>query len=393
MDIPAGISVPGRVMRRGRREEANPAERRAARLRQIFVWVRPLQEMAAWKRYFLAMEVVSIAFAICYLFSEVFPYPFLLFFPAVLLVTFTLDRRTGYFSAVLSAILVWYFFVPVPVTMLDKHPSAIISVALFLLISCLSSRFIEAVRVTVYELIESLGALRDSYARMDDFVHIVSHDLKEPIRAINNFASFFLEDYGPKVGGDGREMLQVLKGQASRLDDLVSELLKYAVIGRRDRFEKINSRDLVADVLKSMELRLREENVTVTLEEQLPDIVCNRVYVGEVFRNLITNAIKYNDKAEKIIEIKTCKSIKAPEGAVVFCVKDNGIGIPDKHRDDIFKMFRRLHTRGQFGGGTGSGLAIVKKIIEEHKGRIWVESEPGKGSEFYFFLGVPSGLT
>jgi light-regulated signal transduction histidine kinase (bacteriophytochrome) len=117
------------------------------------------------------------------------------------------------------------------------------------------------------------------------------------------------------------------------------------------------------------------------------------VRVGEIFHNLIVNAVKYNDKEHKVVEIgyEDPRSAEVPE-PVVFYVKDNGIGIPEKHFDSIFRIFKRLHGREKFGGGTGAGLTIVKKIIERHNGRIWVESTPGEGTAFYFTLAKGDSL-
>jgi light-regulated signal transduction histidine kinase (bacteriophytochrome) len=109
----------------------------------------------------------------------------------------------------------------------------------------------------------------------------------------------------------------------------------------------------------------------------------DRVRVGEIFHNLIVNAMKYNDKPEKHVEVGWRED---PGGPPVFYVRDNGIGIPEKHHDAVFRIFKRLHGRDKFGGGTGAGLTIVKKIVERHHGRIWVESSAGQGTTFYFTL-------
>ena len=119
---------------------------------------------------------------------------------------------------------------------------------------------------------------------------------------------------------------------------------------------------------------------------RLPAVRCDRVRVGEIFANLISNAIKYNDSAEKMVEIG-CETALGPP---VFFVRDNGIGIAPKHFARIFQIFRRLHARDQYGGGTGAGLTIAKKAVERHGGRIWVESASGAGSTFRFTL-APQG--
>ena len=142
--------------------------------------------------------------------------------------------------------------------------------------------------------------------------------------------------------------------------------------------------------LELLSVRLAEVGLEVRIPRPLPEIYCDRVRVGEIFQNLITNAMKYNDKAEKWVEIGYIDP-QEQEGQnktrpFVFFVRDNGIGIREKHYDAIFRIFRRLHGRDKFGGGTGAGLTIVKRIVERHGGQIWVESTYGQGTTFYFTL-------
>ena len=134
-------------------------------------------------------------------------------------------------------------------------------------------------------------------------------------------------------------------------------------------------------ILETLESSLKEQEVTVNVANDMPTVICDSTKVGEVFRNLITNALKYNDKEEKRIDIGWHKD---DEGNPVFFVRDNGIGIKDKDLDKVFKMFTRLHARDKFGGGTGSGLTLARKIIQRHGGEMWVESEYGVGTTFYF---------
>jgi light-regulated signal transduction histidine kinase (bacteriophytochrome) len=112
-------------------------------------------------------------------------------------------------------------------------------------------------------------------------------------------------------------------------------------------------------------------------------VPCDRAQINELFTNLISNAIKYNDKTDKWVEIGFMES---PSGLITFYVRDNGIGVPSEHFDKIFQIFRRLHGRDEFGGGTGAGLTIARKVVERHGGRIWLESNFGEGSTFYFTL-------
>ena len=135
-----------------------------------------------------------------------------------------------------------------------------------------------------------------------------------------------------------------------------------------------------------MQLRLQESNAQVHINGALPNVHADAVMLREVFENLIGNAVKYNDKEARKIEVGRLVATEAAASAPIFYVRDNGIGIDAKHHNDIFRIFNRLHGREQYGGGVGAGLTITKKIVERHGGRIWVESTPGAGSTFYFTL-------
>jgi len=169
-----------------------------------------------------------------------------------------------------------------------------------------------------------------------------------------------------------------------RMETLIDSLLQYSRLGRVDlAIDRVDLNEIVAEILDSLAISLREEKVDVRAPRPLPVVRADRVRVGEIFYNLIVNAMKYNDKAEKWIEVGWRES---PGGPAVFYVRDNGIGIPEKHQDAVFRIFKRLHGRDKYGGGTGAGLTIVKKIVERHHGRIWVESSAGEGTAFYFTL-------
>jgi light-regulated signal transduction histidine kinase (bacteriophytochrome) len=145
---------------------------------------------------------------------------------------------------------------------------------------------------------------------------------------------------------------------------------------------------VLADVLESLKVFLDEAKASVRVPEALPTLHCDQVRVRAIFHNLVTNGVKYNDNAEKHIAVTWEENA---EGETVFSVSDNGIGIPEKHRDKVFGIFKRLHSGEKYGGGTGAGLAIVKKIVEQHKGRIWLDSEQGQGTTFHFTLGQNQG--
>ena len=226
--------------------------------------------------------------------------------------------------------------------------------------------------------------LKRSNEELDDFAYIASHDLKEPLRGIGSYATFLLEDYGEHLDDEGRAKLDTLTHLAKRMESIINTLLYYSRLGRLDMArQESDLNEIVAEVLESVRITLDEQRVDVRLPDPLPTIACDQARIGEVFRNFVTNAFKYNDKAEKWIEIG-CNSTDAP--TPVFYVRDNGIGIREKHIDSIFRIFKRLHGRDKFGGGEGAGLTFVKKILERHGGRLWVESTYGEGTTFYFTI-------
>jgi len=257
----------------------------------------------------------------------------------------------------------------------------------------------EALEARTRELARTNVDLERSNKDLDDFAYIASHDLKEPLRGISNYATFLIEDYAEKLDDDGHEKLNTLRRLCERMDALITSLLHYSRVGRADlAVDETDLNPLVAEVVDSLRLTLEEKNVEVRIPQPLPTVTCDAVRVREVFHNLIANAVKYNNKTEKWIEIgheQTDRANTPPtsdavpcnhDGLIVFYVKDNGIGIREKHLDAIFRIFKRLHGRDKFGGGTGAGLTFVKQIVERHGGRIWVESQQGEGSTFYFTL-------
>jgi PAS domain S-box-containing protein len=243
----------------------------------------------------------------------------------------------------------------------------------------------EQLRFYTQELKVKNAELDRSNQELDDFAYIASHDLKEPLRGIHNYATFLLEDYAAKLDDAGKAKLETLVRLAQRMEVLIDSLLQFSRVGRVElSSQETDLNDLVRSTLDPLQITVQEEKVDVRIPRRLPTVRCDRVRLGEVFHNLITNAVKYNDKPEKWVEVGYRDG---GDGPPVFYVKDNGIGILAKHHDAIFRIFKRLHGRDKFGGGTGAGLTIVKKIVERHGGRIWVESAVGEGTTFYFTLG------
>lgn len=233
--------------------------------------------------------------------------------------------------------------------------------------------------------VELTLALERSNAELDDFAHIASHDLREPLRGLHNYAKFLQQDYTEVLDQDGRNMLSALSRLTQRLERLIADLASYSRIGRGEMAVKPTDLNAVlSEVLSDLEFFLVEHNVEIRVPVALPTLPCDGLRIGEVLRNLITNAVKYNDKTDKWVEISY-----EPTGFIHY-VRDNGIGIASEHHDRVFNIFRRLHARDAYGGGTGAGLTLAKRIIERHGGHIWIESETGVGSTFYFTLGSSS---
>ena len=249
------------------------------------------------------------------------------------------------------------------------------------------------------ELAQVNKELTRSNIELDSFAYIASHDLKEPLRGIYNYSSFLLEDYGETLDEEGVEKLHTLMRLTHRMEDLVNSLLHYSRLGRAElKLLPVDLNELVAGVFNVLEASQRDRQVKFVISRPLPIIRCDRSQVDELFTNLISNGIKYNQKTEKIIEIGYLdpddpvaqqKLQEHPDDYVaptIFYVRDNGIGIRDKHRNTIFRIFKRLHGQKKYGGGTGAGLTIARKIVERHGGEIWLQSIYGEGSTFYFTL-------
>lgn len=240
---------------------------------------------------------------------------------------------------------------------------------------------------TEQELERRNDELHQSNKELDDFAYIASHDLKEPLRGIHNFSTFLLEDYADKLDDDGRSKLETLTRLTRRMETLIDSLLHFSRLGRVDlAIDQVDLNGIVREAVDSLDINLKEAGIELRMPRRLPTVRADRARVGEIFYNLIVNAMKYNDKERKWIEVGFLD-----ESPPVFYVRDNGIGIQEKHFDSVFRIFKRLHGRDKYGGGTGSGLTIVKKIVERHNGKIWVESTYGEGTTFYFTLEEDKG--
>jgi PAS domain S-box-containing protein len=226
---------------------------------------------------------------------------------------------------------------------------------------------------------EFLKELERSNTELEEFAYVVSHDLKAPLRAINQLAGWLSEDYGHALDDEGREHIGLLLTRVKRMDNLIDGILQYSRAGRiREKKEKTDLNKAVQEIIENI---APPDSIRVTIKKKLPVILAERVRIQQVFQNLIGNAIKYMDKPKGEIEV-SC----ADDGDMLrFSVSDNGPGIDEKYHEKIFQIFQTLESRDK-RESTGVGLSVVKKIVELYGGRVWVESEVGKGSTFFFTL-------
>jgi len=228
------------------------------------------------------------------------------------------------------------------------------------------------------ELLEKTQRLEESNRKLEEFSHVVSHDLKQPLRTIQAFSQFLAEEYGEVLGEQGLSYVQALQRSSLRMKNLIDDLLKLSSIGTvREPVEPLDVGALLAEVCEDLGALL--EGVQLKSPREWPTLTANRTRMAELFSNLISNAVKYNDKPHKVVEL----GWEEQAGEYIFWVRDNGIGIDERYRERIFELFERLDP-AEDPESTGAGLAICRRIVTEMGGRIWVESEVGVGSTFHF---------
>jgi PAS domain S-box-containing protein len=230
------------------------------------------------------------------------------------------------------------------------------------------------------ELAGKTRELQRSNSELEQFAYVASHDLQEPLRMINSYIQLLASRYKDKLDQDANDFIHFAVDGSNRMRTLINSLLEYSRVNRIKPFEWTNTGTILADVLVDLENTIIENSATIHYT-QLPSIYCDPVLIGQLFLNLIGNAIKFKGSTSPDIYI----SGEEKDGHFIFSVKDNGIGIQKAYFDKIFVIFQRLNSMDKYKG-TGIGLAICKKIVERHGGEIWVESEPGKGSAFYFTI-------
>lgn len=231
------------------------------------------------------------------------------------------------------------------------------------------------------ELKKTMVELERSNRELEQFAYVASHDLQEPLRMVSNFTQLLSKRYSGKLDPDADTMINFAVDGARRMQMLIMDLLTFSrVMTKGMPFETVDLNDVLLAVEKNLQMTVKESGALIKAGH-LPVIKADQVQMAQLFQNLISNAIKFRSEREPVVRI----SAEEKKHDWVFSVSDNGIGIDPQFKDRIFVIFQRLHDMAAYPG-TGIGLAICKKIVERHGGKIWVESEAGEGSTFYFTL-------
>ncbi|MBF0269727.1 MAG: PocR ligand-binding domain-containing protein [Alphaproteobacteria bacterium] len=230
-------------------------------------------------------------------------------------------------------------------------------------------------------------AVERSNAELEQFAYVASHDLREPLRMISSYIALLERRYGAALDKEAHEFIAFAKDGAQRMDRLVLDLLEFSRVGRSQHpMVLVDVRKILEDAMANLSMSIRENAARIEIAGEMPTITANAHELTRLFQNLIGNAVKYRH-ADRPPHIRVeCKKAKSEW---IFSVADNGIGIDSHYFDRIFLIFQRLHSRKDFDG-TGIGLAVCKKIVEHHGGRMWVTSVPGIGSTFSFALPISS---
>ena len=249
----------------------------------------------------------------------------------------------------------------------------------------LAKRAEQALQKAHEELRERTEQLARSNTELERFAYVASHDLQEPARTVASFCELLQRRCGELLDDKALEWIGFAVDGARRMQRLIADLLEYSRAQTRTRsFEPTDCAAVVDEALGNLRASIEEARAQVT-QDALPSVTADAAQLVQVFQNLIGNAIKFHGVEPPRVHVSAERSA----GEWIFSVRDNGVGIEPQHRDQIFEVFRRLHPQGKYPG-TGIGLAICKRVVERHRGHIWVESTPGRGSVFYFSIPVQS---
>ena len=243
-----------------------------------------------------------------------------------------------------------------------------------------------AMTTMVRSLNQQAAELKRSNADLEQFAYVASHDLQEPLRMVSGFTGLLKRRYGGKLDADADEYIEFAVSGANRMQSLINDLLSYSRVGREEVAAKaVDTQAALDQALANLQTAIEDRSAMVSCG-RLPTVWANHGMLVRLFQNLISNALKFCKAERPIVRIQA----EARGGDWVFSVADNGIGIDPQYKDRIFLIFQRLHKQSEYPG-TGIGLAVCKRIVERNGGRIWLESEPGRGTTFFFTLPATGG--
>lgn len=236
-------------------------------------------------------------------------------------------------------------------------------------------------RATIEEARKTAAELGRSNAELEQFAYVASHDLQEPLRAVASCVQLLKKRYEGKLDSRAEEFITHAVEGTKRMQSLITDLLAYSRVGTHAHaFERVECEAVLEEALANLTMAIEESGAVVS-HDPLPVVQADGAQLAQLFQNLIGNALKF--RADRRPEIRL--AVRPEADGWLFSVADNGIGIEAQYFERVFRVFQRLHTRTRYPG-TGIGLAICKKIVERHGGRIWIESQPDQGSTFYFTL-------
>jgi signal transduction histidine kinase len=258
---------------------------------------------------------------------------------------------------------------------------------------------VDAMRVRILEEVDQLNAasadlarqaddLARSNADLEQFAYVASHDLQEPLRKVSSFCQLLQKRYADQLDERANEYIRFAVDGAKRMQDLINDLLSFSRVGRTtETFDDVDLNDVVADIVDVLGPAVEDSHATIEVGE-LPVVQGDRRLLGATLQNLVSNALKFRGEDAPCVEITATLSDRPAGAEWVVTVSDNGIGIEPDYADQIFIIFKRLHNKTEYSG-TGIGLALAKKIVEFHGGRIWLDDTPGPGATFRLALPAP----
>jgi PAS domain S-box-containing protein len=233
------------------------------------------------------------------------------------------------------------------------------------------------------KLKRTVAELKRSNTDLQQFAYVASHDLQEPLRMVASYTQLLEKRYKDKLDTDAKEFIHFAVDGALRMQKLINDLLSYSLVSTRQKPVKpTDCNSVLGQVIANLSVTIEQNNDIIT-NDDLPTVMADESQMQELFKNLVGNAIKFRSEHAPRVHV----SAKQDRNKWIFSVQDNGLGIDLQYKDKIFLIFQRLHSKEEYPG-TGIGLAICKRIVERHGGKIWVDSDVGKGSTFYFTLPV-----